>query len=269
MKKHALILSLLVLSLAAAGCSRKAEETTAQTTAAETAAAGSAAETESDEEIDEDCISGTITAVNGNIVTVLVDSEDVEKNFDISDAEVKHQFDLSVGDQIYAEYLMEDKDPLTTLVFEVEESVIGESIDPYAEGKIVEFTDNTVTMEIDGEAWTFASGNAYIVAENGIQADQNAVITYIGDLDDEPMAVKIVMEDSASTPEADRNAFIGTIAEVNDEDHYLVLTADNGDFFTFTTELDLSDYSEGETAEIYYQGKISDKEIAAQEIVVK
>jgi hypothetical protein len=269
MKKHALILSLLVFSLAAAGCSKKAEETAAATEAEAVVEETTAEETSEAEEPDEDSISGSISAMDGDIITVIVSGSNEELNFDIADAEVIKQFDLTEGDYVYVEYYVEEKDPLTAISFEVEESVLAETMDPSVEGKIVDAGNDSITLEVDGEDWTFATGNAYIVADNGITVDQDAVITYIGDLDDEPMAVKVVMADSADSDAAEANAFIGKIAEINEEEGYIILISDNEDFFTFSSGDDLEPYSEGQTVQIFYDGPITAKEIDALKIVVK
>ena len=86
--------------------------------------------------------------------------------------------------------------------------------DPYAVGKITEATDTTLTLELeDGESYTISIANAYIVAQNGISVDKEATVTYIGDLDDDAMATKVIMEDSYDTAEADLNSFVGKVVK--------------------------------------------------------
>jgi hypothetical protein len=268
MKKHVLILSLLAFSLAAAGCSKKAEETVA-TTAVETVEETTTEEDDEEEELEEDSLGGSITAIDGDTITVKDDSSDSEIRFDISDAEITKQFDLTEGDYVYVEYYVEEKDPLTAILLEVEDSVLAQTMDPVVEGTVVETADASITLNVDGEDWTFATGNAYIVADNGVNAGEEASVTYIGDFDDEPMAVKVVMADSADSDAAQKNALIGELAEVDEENGFIVLMTDNEDYYTFLSEDDLEQYSEGQTVQVFYEGSIASKDIEALKIVVK
>jgi hypothetical protein len=142
-------------------------------------------------------------------------------------------------------------------------------MDPVAEGTVVEADASSITLKVDGEDWTFASGNAYIVADNGVNAGDEAAITYIGDLDDEPMAVKVVTADSADSDAAQKNALIGELAEVDEDNGFIVVMTDNEDYYTFLSEDDLEQYSEGQTVQVFYEGSIASKDIEALKIVVK
>jgi hypothetical protein len=268
MKKRALILSLLAFSLAAAGCSKKAGETVA-TTAVETVEETTMEEADEEDELEEDSLGGSITAIDGDTITVKDDSSENEIRFDISDAEITKQFDLTEGDYVYVEYYVEEKDPLTAILLEVEDSVLAQTMDPFVEGTVVETSDSSITLKVDGEDWTFAAGNAYIVADNGVNAGEEASVTYIGDLDDEPMAVKVVMADSADSDAAQKNALIGELADVDEENRFIVLMTDNEDYYTFLSEDDLEQYSEGQTVQVFYEGSIASKDIKALKIVVK
>jgi hypothetical protein len=269
MKKHTLILSLLVFSLAVAGCSKKTEDTVAATEVETTEEANAEEGTEENAEVDEDSLSGSIIAMDGDLITVMSDDSNKEIHFDISAAKVIKQFDLTEGDSVYVEYYVEEKDPLTATILEVEDSVLAKTMDPVVTGKVVETAESSITLEVDGENWIFATGNAYIVADNGITTGDDAVITYIGDLDDEPMAVKIVMADSTDSDAAKENAFIGEVAEIDEDNNCIVLMSDNEDFFTFITEDDLEGYSEGQTVQIFFNGSIASKNIEALKIVAK
>jgi len=273
MKKQLIAVTLLALALGTAACSGKSEETSAPTTAATEAATTEstteAATDHSEEEIEEDSMSGTITAVDGNILTIQSDGDDSEKNYDVSNASVTKQFDFAEGDQVYLTFPAESSDdPIPVIELEVEISAIGENMDPSIEGEIKSTGDHTITIEADGEEYTLTTGNAYVVAKDGIAAGKTATVTYIGELDDEAVAVKIVTEDSYDTPEAEANAFIGKVAQI--EDGNIVLEADNGDFYTFySDEIDFSQYSSGQTLQITYTGKISGKDITAVEVTKK
>lgn len=271
MKKQILAVTLMALALGTTACSGKATETTAapEATVAETTAAAETTEEETEEEIEEDSMSGVITAVDGDILTIKSDGDDSEKNYDISKANVIRQFDFAEGDQVYLTFPAETaEDPVPVMELEVEISVIGESMDPFVEGVITAVDDDTITLEVDGEEYTMTKSNAYVVAKDGITAGGTATVTYVGELEDSPIAVKIVMEDSYNTPDAEINAFIGDVAQVGEGN--IVLEAKNGDFYTFySDDIDFTKYSVGQTVQITYTGKISDKDISAVEVTVK
>lgn len=276
MKKTILAMAMFAIMLGTAACSSKKQDVT--TTAATTEATSeSTTEEESEstkedanEEVEEDFMTGEITAINGDILTVKSDDDDSEKNYDLSQAEVTQEFPFSEGDLVEITFPYETtKDPIPVIALDVLESVIGMNTDPSAVGKITEATDTTLTLELeDGESYTISIANAYIVAQNGISVDKEATVTYIGDLDDNAMATKVIMEDSYDTAEADLNAFVGKV--VQKEENNIVLESAEGDFFTFVSnDLDFSEYNNGDTLQIFYTGTITEKEIAAEKIEKK
>lgn len=273
MKKTLLVTAILALAIGATACSKKADtETTAATTEATTEAVTEATTEETtEEEVEEDYMSGIITAVDGDILTVKNDDDSTEKKYDISKAEVNNEFPLSVGDWLDITFPAETtEDPVPVIAVEVLESVIAQTTDPSVEGKVVDATMNTITIEVDGEKYSLGRANAYVVAKDGITVDKNATVTYLGDLDDEPMALKIVMEDSYDTPEAEINAFIGDVVQIGEEGDNIVLESANGDFFTFvSSDIDFSAYEEGQTVEVQYNGSTGAKEIEAVKVTVK
>lgn len=266
MKKALLITAIAAVSISAAACSsKKAAETTAAP--AET----TAAETGSEEDVEEDYTSGIITAIDGDIITVKDDYDDQERKYDLSNAEVTKEFPLSVGDWVDLTLPAETTDdPIQAIAMEVTASMLEQDMDPVTDGKITEATSDTMTLEVDGEEYKILTGNAYVVGKDGIKAGENATVDYLGDLDDEPLATKIVMEDAKDSDEAKINAFIGTVAQIGEDGNHIVLEAQTEDFFTFVSDsLDFSQYAEGDTVQIEYDGKISDKEIQAVKITKK
>lgn len=270
-KKIWITTALIAMAVSATACSKKQDTaTTAATTEAVTEATTEAETTEA-EEIEEDYMSGLITKIDGDILTVKNDDDQTEKNYDISKAEVTKEFDFAEGDWVEISFQAETtEDPVQAITLEVLESVIGQNTDPSVEGKIADASMNNISLEVDGQAYTILTSNAYIVGKQGIQNDQNATVTYVGDLDDSPMAVKVVMEDSYNTPEAEVNAFIGTVAQIGEDDENIVLESELGDFYTFVSDdIDFSQYEEGQTLQIEYTGTISAKEIPATKITKK
>ncbi len=272
MKRQTLAIAALALVLSATACSSKqVEETTAAPT---TEAAATVAETETvedteEEEVEEEALTGSITAVDGDLVTVQNSDDGTEKQYDISQAEVIHTFPLTAGDQIYLTFAADTtEDPVPAIYFEVEVSVIAENTDPYAEGTIKDASMNNITMEIDGETYTLSTANAYIVAGDGLTVGKTATVTYIGDLDDDAMAVKVVTEDQYDTDEAEINAFIGDVVQM--EENNIVLESAEGDFYTFVSDdIDFNDYKAGQTLQISYEGSITAKEVPALEVTEK
>ena len=278
MKKTLLATAILALAVSSAACSRKADTeaaTTASATVAETATEA-AAEADStaaseDAEAEEDYMSGLITKIDGDILTVKNDEDDTEKNYDISGAEVTQEFPFAEGDWVEICYPAETtEDPVPVITLEVLDSVIAMNTDPSEEGTVVDATMNNITIEVDGENYTLSTANAYIVGANGIQVDKKATVTYVGELDDEAMAVKVVMEDSYGTPEAEINAFVGEVAQLSEEGESVVLESAEGDFYTFVSEdVDFSEYAEGDILQIEYTGTITAKEVPAVNVIKK
>lgn len=272
MKKRLLATAILVLAVGATACSKKADTETAssavESTAAETTS--TAAETEA-EEIEEDYMSGLITKIDGDVLTVKNDEDDTEKNYDISAAELTQEFPFAEGDWVEICYPAETtEDPVPVISLEVLDSVIGQNTDPSEEGTVLDATMNSITIEVDGENYTFSTANAYIVGTNGIQSGKKATVTYIGDLDDDPMGVKVVMEDSYDTPESEKFAFIGEVCQVGEEGENIVLESAEGDFYTFVSDdIDFSEYSEGDILQIEYTGTITAKEVQAVAVTKK
>lgn len=274
MKKKLLITTMLVLALSATACSKKAEETTAAPETATTEAVtteAAAEETTEEEEVEEDYMSGLITKFTDTILTIKSDDDETEKDYDISDAEVIQEFPFAEGDWVEITYPAETtKTPVPVIRVEVLDSVIAATTDPSVEGTVEETTADTLTLKLeDGGSYTFTTTNAYVVGKNGIAADQKATVTFIGDVEDtdpNPLAVKIVMEDSYNTPEADLNAFTGEVAQIEDES--IVLESADGDFYTFVSDdIDFSSCKTGDTLQIFYTGTITEKAIPATKIV--
>ncbi|MCD8123181.1 MAG: hypothetical protein LUE65_13325 [Clostridiales bacterium] len=265
MKKALLITAVLTFAVGMAACSKSNDTTPTETT---TAAVEEETTEDTEEDIDEDYVDGLITAIDGNVLTIQSDEDGTEADYDISDAEVIQEFDFAEGD--WVEVIFPEgstDDPIPAISLEVLESVIGENSDPSVEGKVIDATNEHLVLEVDGEEYSMSTANAYIVGEDGIRVDQNATVTYLGDLDDEPMAVKIVMQDSYDSDEADQFAFTGEVAQVNADSNSIVLESAEGDFFTFIpandSDIEFGDFEEGEILQIFYTGSIADKEIVA------
>ncbi len=277
MKKHLFAAVVLAVAFGATACSQGNDNppaTTAPTTEATTQALTTTAspETTGEEEeyMEEDYVTGVITKIEDQILTVKSNEEDTEKRYDISKADISQEYPFSEGDTVEITFAAENTaDPVPALNVDVMESIIGLNTDPSVSGTVTEATDTTLTLKTeDGETCTVSIANAYVVAKDGIDVDKQATITYIGDLDDNAMAVKVVMEDSYDTAEAERNAFIGKIIQ-NTGDN-LVLESADSDFYTFVSEdLDFSPYQLGDMVQIFYNGTITSKEITALEVMKK
>ena len=268
MKKALLITAIAAVSISAAACSSKKN---AETTAAPAETTTTAAETSSEAEAEEDYTSGVITAIDGDILTVKDDYDDQERKYDISKAEVTKDFPLSEGDWVDLTVPANTtEDPIPAIAMEVTASMLEQSMDPVADGTVKDVASDSMTLEVDGEDYKVLTGNAYVVGKDGIQAGAAAEVTYLGDLDDEPLAIKIVMDDAKDTDEAQINAFVGKVAQLGEDGDHIVLEAQTGDFFTFVSDsIDLSQYAEGDTLQIQYDGSINDKEITDVKITKK
>lgn len=268
MKKQLLVTAMLVMALAATACSKKNEEPAETVTEAPTTTAEATTEAE---DIDEDAMSGYITAVSGSILTVQNDDDETIKDYDTANAEIIREYEFSEGDWVEIIFPAETQEnPIPAISVEVLDSVIAQSsadTDPEVVAVIDGIDAGTVTITADdGESYTLLTANAYIVGE--LAADTEATITYIGDLDDSPLAVKIVMEDSYDLDEAEQSAFSGEIANIEEES--LVLISADGDFYSFgSDEIDFSEYKVGDHVQVFYTGSIMEKEIPAVAVVKK
>ncbi|MDO4267812.1 MAG: hypothetical protein Q4C73_05005 [Eubacteriales bacterium] len=271
MRKMLLFAAVAALSVSAAACSKKEapEPTTAATEASVEESSTEASTEETTEEVETDYVSGIITKIDGDTLVVKSLDDDVERTYDIADAELIQDYPFSEGDWVDISFPVgSETEPVPAVTVEVTESMIGQSMDPPAEGKVVDATMNSMTLEVDGVEYPLITANAYIVAKDGITVDKNATVTYLGSLDDDPVVAKVVMEDSYGTPEAEKNAFIGEVAQIAEDGSNIVLASANGDFYTFVSDsIDFTQYKEGDNLEIFYEGSIGDKEIQATEIV--
>ena len=211
------------------------------------------------------------TVLKRFIDTVKDDYDDQERKYDISKAEVTKDFPLSEGDWVDLTVPANTtEDPIPAIAMEVTASMLEQSMDPVADGTVKDVASDSITLEVDGEDYKVLTGNAYVVGKDGIQTGAAAEVTYLGDLDDEPLAIKIVMDDAKDTDEAQIDAFVGKVAQLGEDGDHIVLEAQTGDFFTFVSDsIDLSQYAEGDTLQIQYDGSINDKEIKAVKITKK
>lgn len=271
-KKTLLLAAVAVLSISAAACSKKEEPApTSAATEASTEAASEAATETSTEAVSEEYMSGILTGIDGDTLTIKSDEDDSERTYSIKDAELIHEFPLAEGDWVDVSFPEgSTKEPVPVITLEVTMSMIEQNSDPVAEGTVTDAAKNTMTLDVDGEEYTLNTSNAYVVGKNGIQTDKQCKVSYLGFLDDDPIVTKIVMEDSYDTPEAEINAFIGTVAQIGQDGRSIVLETEAGDFFTFVNaDIDFSAYKESQTVQITYDGSIGDKEIAATAITKK
>ncbi len=264
MKKKVLTFAALFLAAAMlTACSGGTKETEPETTVEETEAPTE--ETE-EEEPELDSLNGTVTKINGDEITVLNSDDDNEYRFDISEAEIIRQYPLCEGDEVYVEYIAGNLNPKTATIYEVEESYLASTMDPYLDGTVTDAGDDTVTIVTsDGNEYTFFTTDTYIVTENGVNPGTTVEITYLGEPDDDPYAIKIVTEDSFGTEDAEKDGFVGTVAEI--ADGQIVLISGDDDYFTFVSDtINFDNYDEGDRVLIIYDGLITDKEIPALQI---
>lgn len=271
MKRKLLAMMMITMALGMTACSKKTDvETTAETTATETTVAETAKESESvteteSEVVDEDYVDGTITAISGKIITVKNDEDETEAKYDLTDAQVNNQFDLTEGDWvevIFAEGAAGDVIPAIRL--EVLTSILEESMDASITGTIEEASADTIKVkDEEGETYEISIVNAYVVSKDGVKQGVEATVTYLGDLGDEeelPMGIKIVTEDSYDSDEAKVNAISGTVSQVFEG--VLTLELADGSQFNFNSEngsVDINTFKTGDTVTFTYEGSLASK----------
>lgn len=271
MKRKLLAMMMITMALGMTACSKKTDvETTAETTVTETTVAETAKESESvteteSEVVDEDYVDGIITAISGKIITVKNDEDETEAKYDLTDAQVNNEFDLTEGDWvevIFAEGAAGDVIPAIRL--EVLTSILEESMDASITGTIEEASADTIKVkDEEGETYEISIVNAYVVSKDGVKQGVEATVTYLGDLGDEeelPMGIKIVTEDSYDSDEAKVNAISGTVSQVFEG--VLTLELADGSQFNFNSEngsVDINTFKSGDTVTFTYEGSLASK----------
>ncbi len=275
MKKQFLTAAVLVLALGMTACSSKSsEETTPAATEVQAETTEEATEAETEEEAEEDYFYGYVTEVTDTTVTVQ-DDEGKTAVFDYSGAEFSDDRVLGVGDEVEITFLGQMAEDVTDATFidiitsaaEEAEEAAAENEDQTVTGMIEKAEDGTMTLNCDGEVYTFDTSIAQKVTVNGIQAGVEAEVTYYGYLDEEeelPMATRIVTEDAYDTEEASEYTLTGTVVDVA-TDRIVLETADaDQSLFTFGGSEGMFDGIEkGSTATVIYEGTLTGKVITA------
>ena len=101
------------------------------------------------------------------------------------------------------------------------------------------------------------------MTKNGIKAGVKAEVTYYGDLEDQPVATRIVTEDAADSAEAKEYTLTGKVAEVN-ADFVVIDTKDpDNTLFTFSGSGMFEGLAVGDTVTVIYEGTLTDRTIMA------
>lgn len=280
-KRKLLAVMFITMALGMTACSKKTDvETSAQAASTEATTAETTAETESETEtesevVDEDYVDGTITAISGKIITVKNDEDEKETKYDLTDAQVNNEFDLTEGDWvevIFAEGATGDVIPAIRL--EVLTSILEESMDASITGTIEEASADTIKIKDEaGESFDISIVNAYVVSKDGVKQGIEATVTYLGDLGDEetlPMGIKIVTEDSYDSDEAKLNAISGTVSQVFEG--VLTLELADGSQFNFNSEdgsVDINTFKSGDTVTFTYEGSLAAKIVPITGVINK
>lgn len=270
MRKKLIAAMMLALALGVTACSSKdtAQTTTAaDTTAAQTASAtveSSAAE-ETTETPDEDYVDGIITAIDGDIITVKNGDDETEVKYDIANAEVTKDFDLSTGDEVEVIFIEGATGVvIPALRLEVYTSVLEGMSDSTIIGVIDDAATDTLTITDEaGDTYTFKSGGAYIVSKGGVTKGTEAEVTYLGDLDEEEpaVAVKIVTEDSYDSADAKINKLSGTVVETIENG--IKLETGDGSIYNLGSDgkSDLTGVKKGDKITVTYSGSLTSKSV--------
>lgn len=275
MKKQFLTAAVLVLALGMTACSSKSsEETTPAATEVQAETAKESTEAETGEELEEDYFYGYATEVTDTTVTVQ-DDEGKTAVFDYSGAEFSDDRVLGVGDEVEITFMGQMAEDVTEATYidiitsaaEEAEEAASEDEDPVVTGMIEKAENGTITLNCDGEMYTFDTSIAQQVTANGIQAGVEAEVTYYGYLDEEeelPVATRIVTEDAYDTEEAGEYTLTGTVVEAA-SDGIVLETADADEsLFTFMGEAGMFDGIEkGATVTVIYEGTLTGKVITA------
>lgn len=292
MKKRLLVLTAMVLALGITACSSDKEQTTTsaetETTVDEVAWEaegdidnGPGMTLESEEEVidmDQEYISGTVTAIDGTILT-LKDSEGKESSYDIKYAEVYSEYGVGIGDEIDLGYYVDPSaEAQRATDISVFFSVVGEAAgeeEPVASGVIESYKDGKLVLKNseDDMSYEFSAADAIVVSKDGVKEGVEADIIYLGDLaevgtaeEELPLVVKIVTADAADEADASSNLIAGTVVTV--EGDTMDLEALGGNTFNFYTDgsADFSSLKAGDKVTVLYDGTLSNKEIMALEI---
>ncbi len=245
-KKALLISGMALVAVSAGACGKKAE--TAETQAA------AAAETVDEEKAE--VLSGTITSVDGDKLTVNVNG-DSEISFDISSAWTNPAWELHADDEvdIYYNKASEDEDlPADgTKALEVKMSVPYEyqdedfSYDPEIYGEITAVDEKSISVrqimddretaggadeetaaeDMYGETYTFSRASYEVdITDAGLEVGTTGSFDYIGELGSDPILYRVVSDDMADSDEAMTFYLEGTIEKVESGVAYLKMNDD-------------------------------------------
>lgn len=284
MKKHYLAIGVMALALGMTACSSKTDDTKAGTATETTTAAAQAtpAETTEDdqassqsvEELEENYYYGFVDEVKDKMITV-TDDQGKNSKFDVSGADLTGSDAIGTGDEVEVTFKGELSADVTkatavdiiTSHAKQSQAEAASQNDLILSGTIEKADDKTLTLKTEDGTYTFNTLIAQKVTKGGIKAGAGADVTYYGDLEDvedKPVATKIVTEDAKDTPDAKVNTLTGKVAEVK-SDHVVLDTVDpDNTLFTFQGTAGMFDgLKVGDTATVIYTGTLTDRTITA------
>ncbi|MDO4438105.1 MAG: hypothetical protein Q4B86_01465 [Eubacteriales bacterium] len=292
MKKSLLLVGVLAVSLAFAGCGKK-EDTTSGSTEATTEAAKETGEAEqtvaegNGELVEEAYFEGKVTELADGKITV-VDLDGNAKTFTGLDQAEIYAEGSALMQGCYVEIAFQEGDTAAepkairvTVLMTNEEQAAEEGQDPYIYGKVKVMDENDLYIDdVNGVERVFDNSISRSVSFNGISVGSDVVVTYIGTLDKEsqvdtedgtgagtPIAVKIVAVDALTSEDAKKNEITGTVDTVEGGKLYLDTLPMS---FEFSGDPSVFEGLEGEeTVTVTYEGSLGNLAAEAKSVVVK
>ena len=296
MKKRVLAVAVLAIAASIAACSsgKKTQDTTSaaqessvdssesgessadsETLAVEESQSGeSQAQESTEEEPEEDYYSGTVTAINGKVIT-LKGEDGTEAKFDITNTQFSDDTQLGVGDEIDVTFYGTLSKDTTKAEFidivvsaaELAKEAAAEEEDPVVTGTIEKVDGSILTLNTDEGLFSFDTSIAQKVTKGGIVAGVEAEVTYYGDpedAEDRAMATRIVTEDAMDSEDANMYTLTGTVVEASSESVILETADKDKSVFNFIGEAGMFDgLNKGDTATVIYEGTLTAKTIQA------
>ena len=285
MKKSLVLVGVLAVSLAFAGCGKKEDKNVSTEAATE-----AVQETEAmgdGELVEEAYFEGKVTEIADGKITV-VDLDGNAKTFTGLDSAEIYAEDSALMQGCYVEVAFpegdtsaEPKAVRVTVLMTNEEQAAEEGQDPYIYGKVRVMDENDLFIDdINGVERVFNNAISRSVSFSGISEGTDVVVTYVGTLDEDsqvddedgtgsgtPVAVKIVALDALTSEDAKKNQITGTVDKVENGKLYLDTLPMS---FEFSGEPSVFDGLEGEeVVTVTYEGSLGNLAAEAKSVEIK
>ena len=291
MKKTALLFTLILSAALFTACGSKQTENVQTEAASSNAQAGPASDAiqesrpavsvaELPDEYEPQYFEGTVTAIDGVVITVSGDSSSM--SFDVSRNETSDENPVLRGCYVEVSYADSPADSIypadnVSILNDNEERAEQEDRDPVIYGTLQYLDANELVLIDDaGRSIDFDPIIARTVSFSELKGGEDVVITYCGSVygnDDEdssgafnglPVAIKIVSSDAVKSEEAEANYIDGVVSAVDSAS--MTVATEIADFEFECDDSMLKDIESDDAVRVFYSGQLSGITVKAEKI---